>query len=140
MAALGHGAAALPDYVRVIRMGFLDKLFGKRDKEKRPAELPEHAVIVHFQYGSTDLSRLFALEEQLQEAIGAAAVGEFDGNEVAVDGSDGFLYMYGPDADALFEAVRPVLEGAAFMRGARVMLRYGPPQDGVREVEVELGT
>ena len=64
----------------------------------------------------------------------------FDGNEVATDGSDGFLYMYGPDADALFGAVRPALEGAPFMRGARVTLRYGPPQDGVREVEVELGT
>lgn len=25
-------------------------------------------------------------------------------------------------------------------RGARVRLRYGPPQDGVREVEVVLGT
>ena len=119
-------------------MGLLDKLFGKPRKGSAP--MPEHAVIVHFQYGSTDLSRLFALEKQLEQAIAAAGVGEFDGNEVATDGSDGFLYMYGPDADALFAAVRPTLEAAAFMRGARVKLRYGPPQDGVREVEVELGT
>jgi hypothetical protein len=100
----------------------------------------EHAVIVHFEYGSTDLSRLFALEEQLEQAIAVAKAGEFDGNEVAADGSDGYLYMYGPDADRLFAAVRPALEGAGFMRGARVVLRYGPPQDGVRKVEFELGT
>jgi hypothetical protein len=101
---------------------------------------PEHAVIVHFRYGSTDLARLFAVEEQLERAIAAAEAGEFDGNEVAADGSDGYLYMYGPDADRLFAAVRPTLERTEFMRGARVKLRYGPPDDGVTEVEIELGT
>jgi hypothetical protein len=100
----------------------------------------EHAVIVQFQYGSTDLSRLFALEEQIEQAIAQHTAGEFDGNEVAADGSDGSLYMYGPDADRLFAAVRPVLECADFMRGARVTLRYGPPEDGVREREVVLGS
>jgi hypothetical protein len=52
------------------------------------------------------------LEKKLETAVGAAKVGEFDGNEMAVDGSDGFLYMYGPDADQLFDAVKPVLESA----------------------------
>jgi hypothetical protein len=118
-------------------MGILDRLFGKRAKQAAPA--PSHAVLVDFAYGSTDLSRLFALEEQLEQAIAAAGVGEFDGNEVATDGSDGTLYMYGPDADALFAAVRPILEASDFMNGARVKLRYGPPADGVREVEVVVG-
>ena len=102
--------------------------------------VPEHAVIVYFQYGSTDLARLFVLEERLAQAIAAAGAGEFDGNEVAVDGSDGYLYMYGPNADKLFAAVRATLEGTDFMRGARVKLRYGPPQDGAQEVEIDLGT
>jgi len=96
----------------------------------------DHALIVHFEYGSTDLSRLFALEELIEQALARHSAGEFDGNEVTVDGSDGFLYMYGPDADRMLAAVRPVLEGADFMRGARVTLRYGPPEDGVREREV----
>ncbi|MDQ2696189.1 MAG: hypothetical protein M3Z21_12575, partial [Pseudomonadota bacterium] len=71
-------------------MGFIDRLFGRR--KGQPAVGPEHAVLVCFEYGSTDLSRLFALEEQLEQVIGAAAVGEFDGNEIAADGSDGVLY------------------------------------------------
>lgn len=100
---------------------------------------PEHAVIVHFGYGSTDLQPLSELEDRLSAAIGEAGVGELDGNEVAADGSDAFLYMYGPDADALFATVRPILEGAVFMKGARARLRYGPPQHGVRENEVALG-
>jgi hypothetical protein len=100
---------------------------------------PEHAVIVHFfNYGSTDLQRLFALEEQLEQAIADAGVGEFDGNKIATDGSDGYLYMYGPDADRLFEAVRPVLESVDFTRGAQVVKRYGEPVDGVREATVTI--
>ena len=83
-------------------------------------------MLVHFTYGSTDLSRLFSLEERLEQAINAAGVGEFDGNEVATDGSDGTLYMYGPDADALFAAVRPGLEATDFMRGARVEAALRP--------------
>jgi hypothetical protein len=100
---------------------------------------PEQAVIVHFDYGTTDLGPLSALEDQLIAAISDAGVGEFDGNEVAVDGSDGVLYMYGPDADALFAVVKPVLERAPFMKGARARIRYGPPKDGVRQKKVVLG-
>jgi hypothetical protein len=117
-------------------MGLLNRFFGRQKYDAAP--LSEHAVIVHFHYGSTDLSRLFALEQEIEEAIAAAGVGEFDGNEVAADGSDGSLYMYGPDADALFAAVRGRLEAADFLRGARVKLRYGSPQGGVKEVEIAL--
>jgi len=93
----------------------------------------EHALVVHFAYGSKDLTKLFALEEELEQAILAAGVGEFDGNEVNVDGSDGYLYMYGPSADSLFAAIKPILEKTPFMRGAKAKLRYGPPQAGSHE-------
>jgi hypothetical protein len=93
----------------------------------------EHSVVVHFAYGSTDLKRLFDLEDELEKAILAAGAGEFDGNEVAVDGSDGYLYMYGTNADNLFEVIKPILERSPFMRGAKAKLRYGPPQAGAPE-------
>jgi hypothetical protein len=100
--------------------------------------MAEHAVIVHFDYGSQDLERLFELEDQLERAIEAQGVGEFDGNEIAVDGSDGTLYMYGPDADRLFAAIRPVLVATTAVRNAVATLRYGPPADGVREQKVKI--
>lgn len=68
------------------------------------AKPPEHAVIVQFRYGSTNLEPLFELEDRLENAIAAAGAGEYDGNEMAVDGEHGVLYMYGPDADRLYEA------------------------------------
>jgi hypothetical protein len=99
--------------------------------------LEQHAVIAHFDYAADSLDALYNLEEQLEAAIIAAGVGEFDGNEIAVDLSDGSLYMYGPNAEALFAAVRPVLAGASCLRNTRVTLRFGPPEDDVPErVEV----
>lgn len=118
-------------------MGFFKRLFGKHDEQGTAA--PQHAVLVHFMYGGTDLSSLYALEDQLEQVTADAGVGECDGHEIAVDGSDGTLYLYGPDADSLFAAIRPTLEATAFTKGARITLRYGPPEDGVREVEVALG-
>ena len=117
-------------------MALFSKLFGSSAKGLEP---PEHAVIVNFTYGSTNLQPIFDLEDELERAINAAQAGEFDGNEVAADGSDGTLYMYGPNADRLFATVKPVLEACSFMRGARATLRYGPPQDGIQTRDVILG-
>jgi hypothetical protein len=116
-------------------MGIFSRLFGNKPQGTATGD---HAVIVHFDYGSTDLTPLSALEEQLEEAINGAGVGEFDGNEVAVDGSDGSLYMYGPNADRLFETVRPVLERSTAIRNAVATVRYGPPGDDVRSMNVPL--
>ena len=103
-----------------------------------PPSAQEQAVIVHFNYGSTDLQPIFALEDKLEAAISKAKAGEYDGNEVATDGSDGFLYMYGPDADRLFEVVAPILKSVPFMRGATVKKRYGPVAPNTKEVTVAL--
>ena len=118
-------------------MGMFAKLFGK--ESVTPPKRVDHAVLVNFDYiGSTDLTLLFELEKKLKAAINAAKAGEFDGNEVATDGSDGVLYMYGPDADRLFETVKPVLERCSFMGGARITLRYGSP--GANQRQVVLGS
>ena len=91
--------------------------------------MSQHAVIVYFEYGQQDLQPIFDLEDRLEAAIKAADVGEFDGNEIATDGSDGMLFMYGPDADKLYEVVFPILETETFLRGATVRRRYGPADD-----------
>jgi hypothetical protein len=119
-------------------VSILSKLFGGSSKEPEPA--PDHAVIVNFQYGSTDLTRIFQLEKLLEDAIEKTHTGEYDGNEIAVDGSDGSLYMYGPDADRLFDVVRPILESTDFIQGAKVLLRYGPPKEGVEEKTIILAS
>jgi hypothetical protein len=118
-------------------MNIFGKLFGQK-KTPHPAQSPEHAVIVSFGYASTDFDPVFALGTQLDRAIVSASVGEFDGNELAADGSEGSLYMYGPDADRLFAVVRPILASADFLRGAQVRLRYGPARSDAREQTIVL--
>ncbi|MFD8981680.1 hypothetical protein [Streptomyces sp. NPDC059564] len=62
----------------------------------------------------------------LTEAIEQAEVGEFDGNEYG--GGEVVLYAYGPDADALFAVMAPILHDLPF-RPAHVLLRYGSVDD-----------
>ncbi|OJW12370.1 MAG: hypothetical protein BGO49_21190 [Planctomycetales bacterium 71-10] len=95
--------------------------------------MEEQAVIVQFDYASDSLDALFEVEERLETAVAAAETGEFDGNEMAVDLSDGSLYLYGPDAEALFASVRPILEAADCLRNVRATLRFGPPEDDTPE-------
>ncbi|MDZ4793194.1 MAG: hypothetical protein SGI83_02860 [Bacteroidota bacterium] len=121
-------------------MGLFDKLFGKNDIEKSAISgpEPEHAVIIQFNYGIEGLEELHKLEEKLENIIVANKVGEYDGHEIATDYSDGILYMYGPNAEILFKAIKSTLDETAFLKGAIAKLRFGPPADGVKEIEVEL--
>lgn len=64
---------------------------------------------------------------------------ELDGHEIAMDGSDGFMYIYGPSADRLFEVIEPVLKATDFMQGAEVQLRYGSADSNPEEMTAIIG-
>ena len=85
----------------------------------------EQAVIVKFSYGLESAKELFDLEDLLESAIESAGAGDFDGDEIAADLSDGYLYMYGPDADVVYSVVEPILKSISFMKSAQVTLVYG---------------
>jgi hypothetical protein len=83
----------------------------------------DEAVIVHFKYGSTDVAPINELADELGRLLEDAGLGDFDGHELAVDGSDVFLYMYGPSADQICAAIVPVLESRSFTVGAHIQKR-----------------
>jgi hypothetical protein len=116
-------------------MGLLNKLFGRQ----KSSPTTEHGVIIHFQYGKDNLDPLHQLESRLRSILADKTVGEHDGHEIAVDYSDGFLYLYGANAELLFKKIKNTLESTDFMTGAKVKLRFGPPEDGVKEIELTLG-
>ncbi|MFE3121563.1 hypothetical protein [Streptomyces niveus] len=92
----------------------------------------KHAVIAHYRLADDGLGepsqREIVREAQslLSEAIEQADVGEFDGNEYG--GGEVVLYAYGPDAEALFTVMAPILNDLPF-RPAHVVLRYGSVDD-----------
>ncbi|MGH3426220.1 MAG: hypothetical protein ACRDQZ_01370 [Mycobacteriales bacterium] len=102
----------------------------------------EQTVTVRFALGAgpggtaTDTMSVAGIERKLELAIRRARAGEFDGSEFA--GGELFLYAYGPDADELFAAMRPVLTLIPAHHG-KALLRYGPDSDaGARETIFEL--
>ena len=85
--------------------------------------------------GSTEeRNRIFALEDQLSEAIKKSSAGEFDGDEWG----DGVctIYMYGRSAERLFEVTLPILRKFGAPQGSYVVKRYGKP--GAKQDRAEL--
>lgn len=105
-------------------MGLLSKLFGPSERSKKGPPVQE--VEVHFSYGSKNFQHLFALEDVLRHAVVDAGVGHYEGHDADEDGSDGYYYMYGPDAEAIYRVIDPVLKTSSFMSGATVTLWFGP--------------
>ena len=117
-------------------MGLLSKLFHSKSSAGGSPSTQE--VSVHFAYGSTNFQILYALQDQLESALLESKLGEFDGHDLATDGSDGTLFFSGPDAETIFATLRPILETAQFMRGATVTLRLGPKGFGTAKRVIEL--
>lgn len=123
-------------------MGFLSEIFGNKNDSisQWNGQKNEHAVIIHFEYGIKGMERIYKLRDKLETTIQKNNWGEYDGHEIATDYSDGFLYMYGPNAETLFNGIKSILEKTDFLNGAKAKLRFGPPEDGVKEITVEIGT
>jgi hypothetical protein len=117
-------------------MGLLSKLFGSRNAAKGGSS--EQEVEVQFEYGSTNFQYVYALGDQIQSAIAEAKVGEYDGHALPADGSEGRYFIYGPDAEAIFRVIAPVLEASPLMRGATVTLRFGPRRWGTPKRVINL--
>lgn len=97
-----------------------------------------HSVVIHFFYGRHELEPLHEFEELLRQAIEENEVGIYDGHEIAMNATDGCLFMYGKNAESLFKVVKPVLEECVFMKGAVAYLRFGPSGHESPEIEIEL--
>lgn len=98
----------------------------------------EQAVIVKFDYVAASLEPLYAVEDRLSEAFSEAGEGECDGHDVTPDLKRAAIYLYGTDADVVFDLSQSVFESADCVHNAVATIRYGPPEDGVRERVVRL--
>jgi hypothetical protein len=94
----------------------------------------EQAVLLCFRFASgqrlgTDAERhaLQALEERLQRALDADGTGGLDASEV--DDGEARLYLYGPDADALWSLAEAQLPAGGALEPTEVVRRYGAVDD-----------
>jgi hypothetical protein len=119
-------------------MELSDELFTNNELPGTGKFANQHAVIVYFTYFKDDFDPLHNLDDELSKVIREQGVGEYDGHEIAMDLTDGSLYMYGPNAGELFKAVKPILEQTDFTRGAVAILRFGGAGSGADELEIEI--
>ena len=129
---------------------WLNRLLGggstpsEEPKADEGSPVPDQALLVHVplsndEFGSDEEREgLFEVEDQMVEAIEGAEIGEYDGNEFG--GGEFVMYIYGPDADALFSAAEPILRALQPpMGGFYAMKRYGRADDfGAREERIDL--
>lgn len=99
---------------------------------------PEQAILIYLDGQSLDedvyqTCDIATLEDLLIKQIESLDhVGELDGNETGPEGTT--LYLYGPDAERLFEAIRPVLVSYPLCQNSRAVIRQGGPGASQREV------
>ena len=73
------------------------------------------------------------LEDAVRERLAGTGLGELDWHDVALDGHELRVFVSGPDPDALFEALYPVIDtyGSAY-EPSYALLRYGAHGAGTR--------
>lgn len=106
---------------------------------RKTVSTDEQAVLIYLSnslpqetYNKYDLGDL---EDQLRESINAKSAGEFDGNEIGADTV--CLFMYGKDANALYNAIKSTLAAHPLCQNGRDILRFGSP--GAEEQELMIG-
>ncbi len=79
---------------------------------------------------------LATLEDQLTAVINDKQLGEYDGNEFGPAGTT--LFMYGPDAGAIFSAIEEILRAYPLCQNSRVVVRLGGPSAPTSEITIPL--
>jgi hypothetical protein len=92
----------------------------------------EHSLLVRIglgeEFGSDEEQEaVLALADALAAILANSEAGEFDGYEFG--NGEAALFAYGDDADALFDALEPLLRRSVAARGALITKRYGPADD-----------
>jgi hypothetical protein len=92
-----------------------------------PKDSVAQAVIVRLNHGvgqrQVDQEAIAAVGAELSALLVNSSVGKYDGSECARNRCA--LYLYGPDAEALFELVRDILRRSPVTAQASVDLRLG---------------
>ena len=113
-------------------------LRGRARRAAMRAGGPEQALLLRLRLPECQADdvtpTIVALEEAIESALRAHRAGEFEGHDLR----DGVwhLYLYGPDAERIFESVAEVVRGARLDPNSHAILRFGGR--GAREERIPL--
>ncbi|MES2774502.1 MAG: hypothetical protein V4722_09970 [Bacteroidota bacterium] len=87
------------------------------------------SLTIEFLYGIDSMDPLLSLEEELRVLVEKEGAGTVDGNEIAEDDTDGRIFLYSADVRKMLEIIEPVFARYAFLKGAKLYLRFGNDED-----------
>ena len=100
-----------------------------------------HSVLIEFKYGMKSLDPLLDLEDELRRILDETDIGYHDGHEIAMDDSDGKIFLFGTNAEAVYKLIEPILFSVDWMDGAKVLLRFGDEADkSAKEIDFTLAS
>jgi hypothetical protein len=116
-------------------MNWLSRIIGKQAAADGNYIPPQQALFIRLDshslpaaiYEEYDLS---GFESQMEIALGD--LGEVDGH--AIGTTDTIIYLYGPDAEAMYRAVERILKTHPLAQDASVTIRKGPPGAARHEI------
>lgn len=97
-------------------------------------------LIIFFEHKLQDIIPWCEFVQRMNPLLADLHKGEFAGDDMAIDGGDCEAVFRGPDADALFDFLRPHLLGLPFLTtaGTRVELVYGELESSAATKMLEL--
>lgn len=119
-------------------MGFLSRLFRT---EPKPAAQPgkEECVLVHLDGTSLpddvyEQCDVMTLSDELGAVLERQGLGQYDGDERGP--VETTLFMYGPDAEQMFNGIEATLRAYPLCQNARIVIRRGAPGAPEREIRL----
>lgn len=91
----------------------------------------EQSLTILFEYGLPDDRPFYELSDRFLQLFENNSIGEYDGHEIEMNNADGSYFFFGPDANAIFEAIEPILKEYAFLKGARIIMRNGDAKENL---------
>ena len=100
---------------------------------------PEQRVAVFFRKSPDAIDSLPVLETHLKSALEKSKTGIYRNNYEEMPGII-TLHMFGPNAEKLFNSVKPVLKQYSFMEESEIEFRLGTPGPNTKYVKFYLNT
>ena len=109
-------------------------------QEQTAVQQPMQHLIIFFEHKLQDLILWSEFIQRVRPLLADHHKGEFAGDDMAIDGGDCEAVFRGPDADALFDFLRPQLLSLPFLNTAstRVELVYGELESSAATKTLEL--
>jgi hypothetical protein len=98
----------------------------------------EH-LILQFEHDIRDLIPYSEFVQAVRPDLAQKNLGEYLGDDMAIDGGDAVATFASPDVHSLFDYLVPLMRELPFLREARITFVFGPLESDAKREQFILG-